>query len=203
MKRIILALTVAVLFTAVSAFAQDNQQEKKDIPAYTIIGAGISLDYFLIEDSTSNPYMVFKTPVAKNHGIEFDFGTMTVPITSYSLGAASYSGFGQEKYVNASVNYIFFFPFHRYFQLKAGVDYYHFLSGFIADSPTGANCGTLYNECSNCTDNLFGATLGVNLDVPLFDDFYAMTSLGYKYLFIHEEHLMGVVDLRIGLGYKL
>lgn len=208
MKKLVLIFSALCILVSGNLFAQGDPDPQKKDPAvktttYTIIGAAASLNYFLIEDSKPSVVAMFKTPLYKDHGFEMDLGTFNVPVTSYSLGSASYSGFGEENYLNVGVNYVYFFPFYRNFQLKAGLDYYHFLNGSIADSPTGADCGTLYTMCKNCIGNMYGLNIGVNLDVPLFDQVYAMTNVSYKYLLIHDQHKKGVVDMRIGLGYKL
>ena len=178
---------------------------KRTEKAYTMFGIGASFFYFInSKDSSQNLSLKFKTPLGRGQGVEIGIHHVSFPITSYSLGSASYSGFGTEEYTNFSFSYLIYMPFYRYFQFKVGIDYYNFTKGEIADSPSGANGGTLYSEQSNTQKNHFGAHAGVNLDIYLYKNFYIMTYFGYRYILSeHDSATSGFGEFSVALGYRL
>lgn len=188
--------------------SQEEGKDKKSYEhdSYMMLGVYGGLDYFLSAENSTENYGVFiKMPMHKAWGVEANFGSYDIPITSYKLNSVTYSGHGTEEYSTLGLDVLWFVPIlKRHFQVKAGFDYYRLIRGTIADSPGAAagNCGTNYQICYNCKPNLFGVNLGVNLDVPLYEKFYMTSSLMVKYILNHESESVPI-EFRIGLGYRI
>ncbi len=204
---LIMAITMNVVAQDKPAPA-DSDKDKKTEPNYMMIGMQVPFLYFIkAKDSSLNYGLLFKAPVAKDFGVEMALNTIVMPIKSYEApSGTTYSGFGEEEYTNYRLDFLYFLKQHRNLQFKFGFDYYKYVSGYIASVPgmSAEGCGQLYTECKNCREDQYGLNLGANLDVPIYKDFYAMTSLGYRYLLSkHDSAKAGIIDFTIGMGYKL
>ncbi|GEM_PF-1721852 len=221
MKRVITSFVLAgFLFVLNPVFAQEtapkpeNETKTEDkstgkeykYTSYMMLGVYGALDYFIAaKDSTENTGIFIKLPMHKAWGIEANYGSYVIPITSYNLNTVSYSGFGEEEYNTIGLDVLWFAPFlQRHFQVKGGFDYYRLIRGSIANGPGAATggCGTTQQICYNCSPNLFGVNVGVNLDVPIYEKFYFTTSFMLKYLLNHQAESVPI-EFRVGLAYRL
>jgi hypothetical protein len=202
--RKLTCLVFLFIFTLTAGLWAQESKREPDEP-YTVVGVYFPLLYFIEKkDSSENVGLRFKLPVKKDYGIEIGVSTFEIPIDSYSLGTVSYSGFGEEIYTNVYLDFIYYMPFYRYLQAKGGLDYYRYITGTIADNPTGINAGTLYTEQENSIENQFGFNIGAGLDVPLFEKFLVMTGIAYRFLFSDQQSTdFGILEFNIGLGLRL
>ncbi len=211
MRKITCLMLIIFLSASVNLWAREKKDKgakesrKSSEPAYAIVGVTFPFLYFItMNDSSGNLGLVFKLPVTNNYGIEIGATTFTIPITSYSLGTASYTGFGTESYTGVNLNFIYFLPVYRYLQLRVGLDYYRYIRGNIASSPTGAHGGTVYTEHYNTQKNHFGLNAGVNLDIHVHKESYVMTGITYRYLLSsHDSTTAGILEIKVGLGRKI
>ncbi len=205
MKKLLTLLLTALI--SYSAFAQQATEPKKALgEAYSLFGLYAGFNYFpTIQNSNSNMGIFGKFPVGKQFGIEATLGDYTIPIKSYKNGTQSYSGHGEENYLQIGASFLYFLPvMNRMVQAKLGFDYYDFQGGRIADNPgtTAGSCGTCYQMCSNCMPSLFGMNTGLIIDVPLYKEITITSSFAIRFLLNHDSETLPL-DFRVGIGYKI
>ncbi len=223
MKRLmILLLSLTTVFAMMAgAFAEDKpvqdtdkeqKQEKKVDPTYMLLGLQVPFFYYLSDQkSTINTGLLFKAPAGNDFGVELAFNKIMVPIKEYSVGGVDYRGAGEENFLNYRLDLLYYFQFFRQFQVKFGFDYYQYQDGFINHTLGGSNyagfgvdCGTTYVLCKRCVGDQYGINIGLNLDVPIYKDFYAISSLGYRYILSDNDALnAGIIDFTLGIGYRI
>lgn len=205
MRKILIALMI--LFLAFPALAQekgDNGEGDKH-KAYTIVGLFSGFNYFYnVEDSSKSMGLFAKFPIGGEFGLEASLNNYTIPVTSYTYGTNSYSGFGEENYTQISAAFLYYLPvLERSLQVKLGVDYYDFQGGHIIADP-GASAGVIgtdYQMSSSGMASLLGVHVGVNLDVPIYEKIDLTSSLNVHYIANHSESVP--VELRLGIGYHI
>ena len=212
MKKI-LALLVVSLFMVSGVLMAQPATTTTTTPqrAYTAIGLHMPFMYFFSaeEGSMEMGGIVFKAPISKTFGVQFEANKLVVPINEYifetTAGDVTTEGNGEETFLNFQLALLYFMPFNKYIQLKLGVDYYNFMNGFIAATPAAVgNCGVVTTHCENCQDDHFGVFGGLNLDVPLYERILIMTSLNYHYVLgDHPSLKAGYVDFTLGIGYQI
>ena len=219
MKKLLAVLTMLMLIVSVNVYAQEDStpQETKDTKlSYMMLGLYAPFMYFPApKDSSINYGLTLKAPVSNYIGVQLSLGSITVPITEFTIndsasttGKLKLEGYGEEKYRNYQLAVLGFMPFHRYMQIKIGVDYYEYQRGFIArfdtqPATTNRDCGVVYTECTNCMSDLFGINAGINLDVPLYKQFFAMAYAGYRYIITKHPSGSSIIEFTLGVGYKL
>ena len=186
-----------------------NEKVRPEVKTHALFGADVGATYFFGANNTKENIGVFmKVPFYRSHGVLIGAYWSQVPITAYTLGDLSYSGFGEEEYISVRLDYVLFMPFLSNLQASAGLDYYKIIRGGIADRPgledtEDTGFGVAEPICHECSPNLFGLNLAANLDIPLFERFYALVNTGLRYILNHPSDDIGVTwEFRIGLGYR-
>lgn len=199
MKKLLVLLAVISLLSVISLEAQSTAQNT----SYGIVGLTYNFTYFADSEAANDGVGIkAKIPMAAAFGMEFGLAEFSRSLNSYSIPgtmATNLTGAGEEEYTEVSMNVLYYFWFLKELQLKMGISYLKWVRGNLVVDPSLADCGTLYNMCRNCRKSQFSFNIGLDLDVSIVKEFYAMTGFEYKTLLSDSVAAYGG---HIGLGYR-
>jgi len=207
MKKISILLVIMLVLSTLTLHAQApaaTSAEGSEI-SYGIVGLTYNLGYFFkTRSAMDNMGIVGKIPLSERIGIEIGLANLDVPVKEYNIpGLTNPTNIigvgGVENFTEIKMNILYYMPFLSTFQAKMGLSYVKWNNGFIVVDPSVQNCGYLVNFCKWCRKSTFLFNIGANLDVPIVQQFYGMTSLALK-MFLDDGEMF--IAFNMGLGYK-
>ncbi len=211
MKKFSILLVIIFSFCALTLYAQEAPEIEAEIEeeetSYGLIGIRYNMGFFgqgprrLTSSAGANLGISAKIPFTTAFGIELGLQGLTVPINmagAMTFGTNIVTGTvkGAMSFTEIDFNVIYYMWFLKTMQLKMGLSYLEFSDSNVALD--GNNVG--WDEDWYLPDNNFLFTLGLAIDLPLFEQFYLMSGIGFKLFF--DTTYGSIITIDIGLGYK-
>ncbi len=202
-KLFIILIGVGVLIA--TPILSQEQEAESAFKSYPLISVNYEIFYFIKPKKSQEGHTIkAKMPLTRYLSVELGYGLFVKPVLSYSIGTNSYTGIGKERFTDINFNILYHFWFLKELQIKAGINYYKFDSGWIQVNPSESTSGYMIEMYENWKDNLWGINAGANLDVSVYKEFYVSTKLSYRYILLTDNITKnGIINFSIGLGYKL
>ncbi len=215
MKKLSVLLVVIFSLCTLTLHAQEAVEaeiEEEGETSYGIIGLKYNMGYFgtaptrLFSGAEANLGITAKIPFSSGFGIELGLAGLTLPVSMIAplmiytspTNVGTNTGLikGTMNFTEIDFNVIYYCWFLKTLQIKLGLGYLDFTDQDL--SLEGVAVG--WDEDHYLPDNNFVFNLGISIDLPLFEQFYLMSGVGFKMFF--DTTFGSVIGIDLGLGYQ-
>ncbi len=201
MKKLSVLLVVIFALCTLTLYAQEEvvgaEIEEEGETSYGLFAIKYNMGYFNTKTAEAALGISAKMPFANAFGLELGLAGLRKPVDT-TVGTTNVKG--TINYTEIDLNVIYYFWFIKTIQLKFGLGYLAHNDSDLAFTDVVTSGVVVPNDEDHYVpDNNFLFNFGLNIDLPLFEQFYLASTIGGK---IYFEGADCSAEIGIGIGYR-